>query len=215
MEIGAVFNGGAEVFQDRVIVMPRCHQGYYEGRFVDPKTGNKRICLENYVSEIWPLVSEDGINFSRFRNIVIWGDGTDHPDFTYGIEDIRIIKHDQRYLLIGCGKTGPAFKAANADRIAIYSTNDFVNITYHGIVESFDSRNAVPFPELINGRQYMLLRFHPDICLDILETGIDQLMSPDKHIKYWKEIYERRSNNLLLKPGVTSTKRRKSAPVPR
>ena len=42
LKIGAVFNGGAEVFQDRVIVMPRCHQGYYEGRFVDPKTSKKR-----------------------------------------------------------------------------------------------------------------------------------------------------------------------------
>jgi predicted GH43/DUF377 family glycosyl hydrolase len=212
LKIGAAFNGGAEVFQDRVIVMPRCHQGYYEGRFVDPKTGKERICLENYVSEIWPLVSEDGINFSRFRNIVIRGDGTDHLDFTYGIEDIRIIKHDQRYLLIGCGKTGPAFKAANADRIAVYSTNDFVNITYHGIIESFDSRNAVPFPELINGQQYMLLRFHPDICLDILETGIDQLMSPNKHIKYWKEIYERRSNNLLLEAGGYPHEKEKIGP---
>jgi len=212
LKIGAAFNGGAEVFQDKVIVMPRCHQGYYEGKFVDHETGKERICLENYVSEIWPLVSEDGINFSRFRNIVIRGDGTDHLEFTYGIEDIRIIKHGQRYLLIGCGKTGPAFKAANADRIAVYSTNDFVNITYRGIIESFDSRNAVPFPELINGKQYMLMRFHPDICLDVLETGIDQLMSPKKHTKYWKEIYERRSNNLLLKAGEYTHEKEKIGP---
>jgi predicted GH43/DUF377 family glycosyl hydrolase len=199
LKIGAVFNGGAELFQDRVIVMPRCHREYSEGRFVDPRTGEERICLENYVSEIWPLMSEDGINFSRFRNVVIRGDGTDHQDFVYGIEDIRIIKYDQRYLLIGCGKTGPAFKAANADRIAVYSTNDFVNITYHGIIKCFDSRNAVPFPETIHGQQYMLLRFHPDIYLDVLEIGIDQLLSPNMHKKNWEEIYERRSNNLLLK----------------
>ena len=212
LKIGAAFNGGAEVFQDRVIVMPRCHQGYYEGRFVDPKTGKERICLENYVSEIWPLVSEDGINFSRFRNIVIRGDGTDHLDFTYGIEDIRIIKHDQRYLLIGCGKTGPAFKAANADRIAVYSTNDFVNINYHGIIESFDSRNAVPFPELINGQQYMLLRFHPNIYLDVLETGIDQLLNPSKHTEQWKKIYEIRSQNLLLEAGGYPHEKEKIGP---
>jgi len=212
LKIGAVFNGGAEVFQDRVMLMPRCHQGYFEGKFVDPGTGIERICLENYVSEIWPLVSEDGINFSRFRDIVIRGDGTDHQDFIYGIEDIRIIKYDQRYLLIGCGKTGPAFKAAKADRVAVYSTNDFVNITYHGIIESFDSRNAVPFPGLINGQQYMLLRFHPDICLDVLETGIDQLLSPDTHIKYWKEIYERRSNNLLLRAGGYPHEKEKIGP---
>lgn len=212
LKIGAVFNGGAELFQDRVIVMPRCHQGYSEGRFVDPRTGKERICLENYVSEIWPLVSEDGINFSRFRNVVIRGDGTDHQDFIYGIEDIRIIKYDQRYLLIGCGKTGPAFKAANADRIAVYSTNDFVNITYHGIIESFDSRNAVPFPETIHGQQYMLLRFHPNIYLDVLEAGIDQLLNPSRHIEHWEKIYERRSQNLLLEAGRYPHEKKKIGP---
>ena len=212
LKIGAAFNGGAEVFQDRVILMPRCHKGYREGKFIDPGTGVERICLENYVSEIWPLVSEDGINFNRFQNSVIRGDGADHQDFIYGIEDIRIIKYDQRYLLIGCGKTGPAFKAAKADRIAVYSTNDFVNITYHGIIKPFDSRNAVPFPKLINGQQYMLLRFHPDICLDVLETGIDQLLSPDTHIKYWEEIYERRSNNLLLEAGRYQHEKEKIGP---
>ena len=212
LKIGAAFNGGAEMFQNRVILMPRCHQKYREGKFVDPRTGIERICLENYVSEIWPLVSENGINFGRFRNAVIRGDGTDHQDFFYGIEDIRIIKYDQRYLLIGCGKTGPAFKAAKADRIAVYSTSDFVNITYHGIIESFDSRNAVPFPETIHGQQYMLLRFHPNIYLDVLETGIDQLLSPNMHIKYWKEIYERRSNNLLLEAGRYPHEKEKIGP---
>ena len=27
LKIGAVFNGGAEVFQDKVMLMARCHQG--------------------------------------------------------------------------------------------------------------------------------------------------------------------------------------------
>ncbi len=212
LKIGAVFNGGAEVFQNKVILMPRCHQGYCEGRFVDPRTGIERICLENYVSEIWPLVSEDGINFGRFRNVVIRGDGTDHQDFIYGIEDIRIIKYDQRYLLIGCGKTGPVFKAAKADRIAVYSTNDFVNITYHGIIESFDSRNAVPFPDTIHGQHYMLLRFHPNIHLDFLEGGMEQLLNPSKHIEQWKKIYERRGQNLLLEAGHYPHEKEKIGP---
>jgi predicted GH43/DUF377 family glycosyl hydrolase len=212
LKIGAVFNGGAEVFQNKVILMPRCHQGYCEGRFVDPRTGIERICLENYVSEIWPLVSEDGINFGRFRNVVIRGDGTDHQDFIYGIEDIRIIKYDQRYLLIGCGKTGPAFKAAKTDRIAVYSTNDFVNITYHGIIESFDSRNAVPFPDTIHGQQYMLLRFYPNIYLDVLEACIDQLLNPSSHIEHWEKIYERWSQNLLLGAGHYPHEKEKIGP---
>ncbi|MCI0825852.1 MAG: hypothetical protein J4N90_13980, partial [Chloroflexi bacterium] len=58
----------------------------------------------------------------------------------------------------------------------------------------------------------MLLRFHPDICLDVLETGIDQLMSPKKCTKYWKEIYERRSNNLLLEAGGYPHEKEKIGP---
>lgn len=214
LKIGAVFNGGAEVFNDKVIVMPRCHQGYYASKYVDSRTGKERNCLENYVSEIWPLVSEDGINFDRFQNAVIQGDGTDHRDFTYGIEDIRIIKYDQGYLLVGCGKTGAAFKAEKADRIAVYSTNDFANITYHGIVEAFDSRNSVPFSETINNKLYNLLRFYPNIHIDVLEAGIDQLLNPSMHLRDWKEIYERRSKSLLLEVGRYPHEKEKVGPGP-
>ncbi|GAI14842.1 unnamed protein product, partial [marine sediment metagenome] len=31
LKIGAVFNPGAEIFQDKVILLPRCHQGYRKG----------------------------------------------------------------------------------------------------------------------------------------------------------------------------------------
>ena len=212
LEIGAVFNGGAEVFQDKVILTPRCHQGYQKATFFDEKLGIERHYLEDYISEVWPLVSEDGVHFTRFQNVVIRADGTDHQDFTYGIEDIRIVKHGRRYLLVGCGKIKPPFKGSNADRIAIYSTDDFVNIIYHGMVESFDSRNAVPFPEPVNGRHYVLLRFHPDIHLGFLEAGMDQLLNPSRHKERWEEIYERRSQNLLLEAGHYPHEREKIGP---
>ena len=214
LEIGAVFNGGAEVFQDKVILTPRCHQGYQKATFFDEKLGIERSCLENYISEVWPLVSEDGVHFTRFQDVAIRADGTDHQDFTYGIEDIRIVKHGRRYLLVGCGKIKPPFKGGNADRIAIYSTDNFVNVTYHGMVESFDSRNAVPFPEPVNGRHYVLLRFHPDIHLSFLEAGTDQLLNPSRHKERWEEIYERRSRNLLLEAGHYPHEKEKIGPGP-
>lgn len=212
LRIGAVFNGGAQVFQDKVILMPRCHQGYQKGTFFDERLGTERDCLENYISEIWPLVSEDGVHFTRFQNVVIRGDGTDHQEFTYGIEDIRIVKYDRKYLLIGCGKVKPPFKGTDADRIAIYSTDDFVSITYHSIIRSFDSRNAVPFSEPVNGRHYMLLRFHPNIHLDFLEAGIQQLLNPSEHIERWEKIYECRSENLLLEAGRYPHEKEKIGP---
>ena len=212
LKIGAVFNGGAEIFQDKVMLTPRCHRGYRKGTFFDERLGIERTCLENYISEVWPLVSEDGVHFTRFKNLVIRGDGADHQDFTYGIEDIRIVKHGQRYLLIGCGKINLPFKGENSDRIAIYSTGDFTNITYHGMVESFDSRNAIPFSEPVNGRHFMLLRFNPNIHLDFLEAGIDQLLNPSKHIEEWEKIYERRSQNLLLEAGRYPHEKEKVGP---
>lgn len=101
LKAGAVFNGGAQVFQGKVILTPRCHQGYHKGTFFDQKLGIERSCLENYISEVWPLVSEDGIRFTRFQDVAIRADGTDHQDFIYGVEDIRIVKHGRKYLLGG------------------------------------------------------------------------------------------------------------------
>ncbi|MFQ6617440.1 MAG: hypothetical protein ACE5QV_02020, partial [Fidelibacterota bacterium] len=214
LRIGAVFNGGAEFFQKGVILTPRCHRNYHKGKFFDKRLGIERECMENYISEVWPLISEDGINFTRFKDVIIRADGSDHKDFTYGIEDIRITKYDEVYVLIGCGKIKPPFKGSNADRIAIYSTTDFEQITYHEIVESFDSRNAVLFPEPIGGRYHILLRFHPDIYIDILEADLDQLLNPSKHRKYWQKIYNRRSRNLLLEAGKYEHEREKIGPGP-
>ena len=98
LRIGAVFNGGAEFFEDQVILLPRCHRNYRKGKFFDEKLGLERDCLENYTSEVWPLTSSDGINFTRFQNLAIRGDGTDHQDFAHGIEDIRIIKYKNSYV---------------------------------------------------------------------------------------------------------------------
>ena len=212
LKIGAVFNAGAEIFRDQIILLPRCHQGYRKGKFFDEKLGIERSYLENYISEVWPLVSDDGIHFSRFQNVVIWGDGTNHQDFIYGIEDLRVIKYDRRYLLVGCGKIKPPFKSKNADRIAIYSTEDFINISYHGLVESFDSRNAIPFSEPINGRYYILLRFHPNIHLACLEAGIEQLLNPSLYKKEWKKVYQQRSQNLLLEAGYLPHEKEKIGP---
>jgi predicted GH43/DUF377 family glycosyl hydrolase len=210
--LGAIFNGGAEIFNNKVILMPRTHKHYRKTTFFDEKIGITRQCLEDYISEVWLLESDDGIHFKRFNNIVICGDGNTQQDFKYGIEDIRIINMNNRYLLVGCGKTKPPFKGTNADRIAIYSTVDFIDITYHGIVSSFDSRNAVPFPEAVNNDHYILLRFHPNIHLGLLKCGIEQLMYPAKYIQEWTEIYNQKDKNILFTSGDYPHEKEKIGP---
>ncbi len=201
LQIGAVFNGGAELLEGKVILTLRCQKGYRKAKFFDERLGSYRVSFENYVSEVWPLVSEDGVRFTRLQDIVIRGDGTDQKDFVYGLEDLRIVKCEERYLLVGCGKVKPPFQGENGDRIAVYSTQNFLGITYHGIVRSFDSRNVVPFPELILGKVYILLRFHPNIHIDSLKEGLSQLLNPSRYVESWNEIDNRRNENLLLKKG--------------
>lgn len=211
-QIGAVFNGGAELFKGKVVMTPRCHRSYRMVRSSREKLAIEEYYVENYISEIWLLSSEDGVHFFRFGDAVIKGNGTDHTDFIYGIEDMRIIKYEHMYLLIGCGKVKPPFRGGNGDRIAVYSTSDFVDITYHGMVQGFDSRNAVPFSEHVDGKLYVLLRFHPNIYLGFLEAGIDQLLNPFKYRKYWQRVYEQRRQNLLLKAGDYPHEKEKIGP---
>jgi len=211
-KIGAVFNSGAEIYDNRVVLLPRCHHHYKKGTFFDQRIGKERACMENYISEVWVLISDDGINFHRYDNIVIRGDGSEHQDFKYGIEDIRIIRYPDFYLLVGCGKIKPPFKGSNADRTAIYSTTDFQEITYHGIISAFDGRNTVPFSEPADGTLYTLLRFHPNIHLAQLEDGIEQILDPKKYQKNWEKIYNNRAKNLLIQSGKLPHEKEKVGP---
>lgn len=200
---GAVFNPGAEIFYGKILLTPRCQTNYRKKEFFDYKSGIKRYRFEEYISEIWPLISEDGIRFQRINNSVIKGDGTQHKDFPYGIEDVRIIKLRKKYLLMGTGKINPPFKGnGDDDRIAIYSTSDFKEIAYHGIVHGIESRNSIPFME--NEDVYMLLRFPSSdgIFLDVLDAGWEQLLRPEEHGRKWQILYERRNKNRILKAGM-------------
>ncbi|MHA2362705.1 MAG: glycoside hydrolase family 130 protein [Candidatus Hodarchaeales archaeon] len=212
---GAIFNGGATIFEDKVILVPRAQKEYQRGRFFDESLNITKFEFKNYISKVWILISEDGINFKRFNNGTIRGDGTEHKDFLYGIEDIRIIKLSNEYLLIGCGKVIPPFQGHSGlygDRIAIYSTKDFKDIIYHGIVQDLDVRNTVIIPETISGKNYVFLRFGKKIHLDILEDGLDQLFFPSKHNGSWKKTYERRKNTILLKSGDFRHEKEKIGP---
>ena len=220
LQIGAVFNPGAELFNDGVVLTPRCHQRYRRRICFDEATGRERICFENYVPEVWMLKSEDGVHFQR-GEAVLNGDGRSHEDFVHGIEDVRIIKHGSRYVLVGTGKLAPAQGCEpgaaespdGTDRIAIYATEDFRDIEYCGMVDAFNTRNAVPLLQSVGGRHYILLRFqpdiHPDIHLDVLEAGVDEFVHPNEHRDGWASIYERHTETVLLEADLYPHEREK------
>lgn len=209
---GAVFNGGAALFQNQVILTPRCHQNYREIEVFDSRRGATRRGFDNYTSEIWVLTSKDGLEFKCVSGTIIKGDGTNHQDFLFGIEDVRIIEYKQKYLLVGCGKIKPPFKGRNADRVAIYSTKDFKNITYHGIIENLDSRNAVPL--FLDNEAFIFLRFYPHIYLCPLKDGVDQLLNPAEYISAWKRINKEKDKHLLLEADKYPHEKEKIGPGP-
>ena len=198
---GAVFNGGSEIYGDKIIMTPRCHTNYIRKSYFDREKGIERFYMENYRSRVCILESSDGIKFKSRDNIVLKGE---EKEFKHGIEDIRIIRFmNGEYVLIGCGKKIPPFKGSGGDRIAIYSTMDFQNIIYRGIIDVFDSRNAIIFPELIDGKLYAIFRFHPNIHINELKGGLDQLYNPEEreYRELWKEIYHNKERSLLLEAG--------------
>lgn len=212
IKLGAVFNGGCEIYEGKVIIAPRCHKNYKRNSVII--CGSEVYYMENYISEVWLLESDNCVKFKRL-DVIIRGDGSEHRDFTYGIEDIRIVRsYINEYILVGCGKIKPPFKGENADRIAIYTTKDFKTIKYRGIIKTFDSRNAIPFPEPIDEEFYMLFRFYPNIHIDKLEAGIEQLLNPKDYIDLWKRVYERRQETLLIKAGTKRHEREKVGPGP-
>lgn len=209
---GAVFNGGAELINGKIVIMPRCQQKYGRESYIDPESGTKRFSLTDYVSEVWPLISEDGISFERYKNGTLKGNGSEHRDFLYGIEDIRCVKIDSRYILTGCGKLKPPFGGSDADRIAIYSTEDFIDIKYHGMVDLFDTRNSYPMSGNTYGKLYLFTRFHPNIYLQPLEGGLEQLLNPAGFQEQWQKIYTEREKNILMTIGNYDHEREKIGP---
>lgn len=85
------------------------------------------------------------------------------PDQEYddlGVEDARITKMDDRYLLFYTAYASGAPR--NRIRIAVTSTTDLVHWTKHGLLKgdfnTIDNKNAMLFEEKVSGRFLMLHR---------------------------------------------------------
>lgn len=75
----------------------------------------------------------------------------------YGVEDVRISKIDNEYLL-----TYSAY-SRHGVRIGLARTSDFVTVERISLITQSDLRNVVIFPEKINGQYVRLDRPHSEI----------------------------------------------------
>lgn len=190
-DIGAVFNCGVTATKTGEIVMlfRIAPSGYTK----DP-SGNG---YTNYVSSIGSAVSKDGYSFSVDEKAVI----TPREEWDrYGCEDPRITrfadKDKETFLVTYTALSSPAF-SGKGDRVALATTEDFKNFNRHGvIIPGLNDKDAVFFPERINGRIALIHRIPPDIQI-VYFDDMEEVVKPDGN--FWSQYSESIEDHTILK----------------
>jgi predicted GH43/DUF377 family glycosyl hydrolase len=193
---GAVFNPGVW-FEDGIthMLFRAIPSGYTKFDIVDPKSEVQLSGFDGYVSSIGYASSTDGIHFTwRPQPFLSPGTGTDR----YGVEDPRISKIDDTFLITYTALNSPAYEEPAETLIALATTTDFVNVTKQGnIGPPVPSKDTVIFPRRIGGRIAMLHRIVPDIQL-IYFDDLEQLYKPPE--KVWKDHLSSLEDCVILRP---------------
>ena len=190
-DVGAVFNCGVTITENREIVMlfRAVPSGYRKNA-----SGNG---YTNYVSSIGCAVSRDGYSFSIDEKAVI----TPQAEWDrYGCEDPRITrfadKGKETFLIIYTALSSPAF-STKGDRVALATTENFKTYTRHGvIIPGLNDKDAVFFPERINGKIALLHRIPPDIQIVYFED-MEEIIKADGN--FWSQYSESLEDHTILK----------------
>lgn len=134
-----------------------------------------RAVGDDNISRLGYAWSRDGFNFERAHLPAYESPPGDEFE-RLGSEDPRITLIDDTYYILYVGtsvypaaeerpptfKVGPPWRC----RVSLLSTKDFKTYERHGVVlPEFDDKDAVLFPEKINGKYVMYHRILPDIWI--------------------------------------------------
>lgn len=149
----AVFNPGATIFKNKVILLYRALGG-------------------DHISRFGLATSNDGINFKRNKEPIFEAD-VNNTNERLGVEDPRIVKIGKEYLITYTGTSVYSKKEKNKltwqrkapwkVRTFLTKTSDFVNFSHEKLVLDFDTKDTALFPEKISGQYVMLHRVFPDM----------------------------------------------------
>lgn len=176
-----VFNPGVTFFQNKFYMLYRAIGEY-----------------KDYISLVGLAISDNGVDFDRQTEPLL--SPQDNYE-KYGIEDIRINPLEGIFYLTHTVLGTPATQGGEPHRVGLIKTNDFKDFERVGVITppEFCSRNAVLFPEKINGRYAMLHRplylsraKHPENPKLPREPGI--------WISYSDNLIDWKDNELLIEP---------------
>jgi len=169
-EINAVFNAGATIFENKIVLLYRAIGGDSFSRF-------------------GLATSNDGWNFERYEDPAFEANLTNQYE-RLGVEDPRIVKIEDIYYIT---YTAPSVYAASVYRTkkfapslnhpapwrvrpSLVTTTDFKKFDRKGIIIDNDTKNTSLFPEKINGHFCLLHRIYPQMYI---------VFSPD--LKIWQD----------------------------
>ncbi len=165
--VATVHNAGVAKYQDKYIMLFRSH-------------------LLNGRSIIGIAQSNNGYDFKvRSEPFLTPSPDSQFGEYEeYGVEDIRISKIDENFLL-----TYSAY-SRHGVRIGLAKTKDFETVERIALITQADLRNVVIFPEKIKGRYVRLDRPHSEIS----KWSIWISYSPD--LIHWGD------SKLIIKPAT-------------
>ncbi len=158
-KVNSVFNPGATVFENKVLLLVR----------VEEMSGRSHLCK---------AISKDGFtNWKIDKTPTLLPKPEDFPEEKYGIEDPRIVKleDDSVYAIVytSFSESGPL--------VSLATTTDFDTFRRYGVIMTPDDKDASLFPRKFNGRWALLHR--PSPASSFLGAHIWISYSPD--LKHW------------------------------
>jgi predicted GH43/DUF377 family glycosyl hydrolase len=113
-----------------------------------------------------------------------------------GCEDPRIVKFEGKNLVFYTAFDGENMVEGKNARVILAETNDFKKFKKKGMVgPDFQDKDAMIFPEKINGKVAFLHRIEPNIQLAYFED-LDHLLSPGE--TYWRTHMENLDNHSII-----------------
>ena len=113
-----------------------------------------------------------------------------------GCEDPRIVSFEGRNLVFYTAYDGENMAEGKNARVILAETHDFKTFEKKGMVgPDFQDKDAMIFPEKINGKVAFLHRIEPNIQLAYFDD-LDNLLSPGE--TYWEAHMENLDNHSIL-----------------
>ncbi len=158
-ETRAVFNAGANIFENKIVLLYRAIGGDSFSRFGLAK-------------------SIDGVSFERFEDPVFEAELSNQYE-RLGVEDPRITKIEDTYYIVYTAPSvyeAKAYKTGNFApslshsapwriRPSLITTKDFKTFKREGILLEKEAKDAALFPEKIAGEYDLLYRVYPNISI--------------------------------------------------